>query len=141
MSSPDPAGLHGMTITKTHVDKISTVCVAVADQDKVLAFYVDQLGFEVRADAPFGGGYRWIEVAPAGAATTIALAPPPPGAPAPGGAQTGITLETKDIDAFHRALQDAGVDVAAEVSRMDDPVPPLLWFRDPEGNVLMAVEA
>jgi hypothetical protein len=33
-----------------------------------------------------------------------------------------------------------GVDVDAEVSRMGDPVPPLFWFRDPDGDALMVVE-
>jgi hypothetical protein len=33
-----------------------------------------------------------------------------------------------------------GVDVAAEVSRMGDPVPPMFWFRDPTGHTLMVVE-
>ena len=28
-----------------------------------------------------------------------------------------------------------------EVSRMGDPVPPMFWLRDPEGNVLMIAEA
>ena len=36
-------------------------------------------------------------------------------------------------------LKEAGVDVDAEVSRMGDPVPPLFWLRDPEGNSLMVV--
>jgi hypothetical protein len=26
------------------------------------------------------------------------------------------------------------------VSRMGDPVPPMFWFRDPDGNSLMIVE-
>jgi len=38
-------------------------------------------------------------------------------------------------------LKDRGVDVDAEVSRFGDAVPPLFWFRDPEGNTLMVVEA
>ena len=46
-----------------------------------------------------------------------------------------------DIDAFHAELKAAGVDVDPEVSRMGDPVPPLLFLRDPEGNSLMVVEA
>ena len=128
-----------MSTTTTRISKIGTVCVPVADQDRMIAFYVDTLGFEKRADVPFGNGYRWVEVAPAGADTTIALAPPPEGSPT-GGAQTGITLQTTDIDAVHADLRAQGVDVDAEVSRMGDPVPPLLWFRDPEANVLMVVE-
>ena len=128
-----------MSTTRTRVRKIGVVCVPVTDQDRALAFYVDTLGFEKRADVPFGEGYRWIEVAPAGADTTIAIAPPPPGKPA-GGMETGIGLQTTDIDALHAELRDAGVDVDAEVSRMGDPVPPLFWLRDPDENTLMVVE-
>ena len=31
---------------------------------------------EKRTDVPFGDGDRWVEVAPPGAATTVALVPP-----------------------------------------------------------------
>ena len=127
-----------MTSTKTHVDKVATVVVPVADQDRVIEFYVEKLGFEKRVDIPFGNGYRWVEVAPAGAETTVALAPPPEGKPT-GNRETGISLHTDDIDAFHADLKANGVDVDAEVSRMGDPVPPLFWLRDPEGNTLMVV--
>ena len=128
-----------MTSTKTHVTKIGTVVVPVADQDREIDFYVEKLGFEKRADVPFGNGYRWVEVAPGDAVTTIALAPPPEGR-ATGNRETGIGLQTEDIDAFHAELKAAGVDVDAEVSRMGEPVPPLFWLRDPEGNSLMVVE-
>jgi catechol 2,3-dioxygenase-like lactoylglutathione lyase family enzyme len=128
-----------MTSTKTHVTKIGTVVVPVADQDREIEFYVEKLGFQKRADVPFGNGYRWVEVAPGDAVTTIALAPPPEGRPA-GNRETGIGLQTEDIDAFHAELRAAGVDVDAEVSRLGDPVPPLFWLRDPEGNSLMVVE-
>lgn len=127
-----------MTTTKTRVGKIATVVIPVSDQERMIDFYVEKLGFEKRTDVPFGNGYRWIEVAPGDAETTIALAPPPEGAPS-GNHQTGISLYTEDIDAYHAQLRDAGVDVDAEISRMGDPVPPLFWFRDPEGNVLMVV--
>jgi catechol 2,3-dioxygenase-like lactoylglutathione lyase family enzyme len=104
----------------------------------MIEFYVDKLGLETRTDVAFGDGYRWVEVAPSGAETTIALAPPPEGRPT-GNRETGIGLHTDDIDAYHAELRDAGVDVDAEVSRMGDPVPPLFWLRDPEGNTLMVV--
>jgi len=129
-----------MTSTKTHVSKIGTVVIPVADQDREIEFYVEKLGFEKRADVPFGNGQRWVEVAPGGAVTTIALAPPPPGQ-STGNRETGIGLQTEDIDAFHAELKAAGVDVDPEVSRMGDPVPPLFWLRDPEGNSLMVVES
>ena len=128
-----------MTSTKTHVTKIGTVVIPVADQDREIEFYVQKLGFEKRADVPFGNGERWVEVAPGDAVTTIALAPPPPGR-STGNRETGIGLQTEDIDAFHAELKAAAVDVDSEVSRMGDPVPPLLFLRDPEGNSLMVVE-
>jgi catechol 2,3-dioxygenase-like lactoylglutathione lyase family enzyme len=129
-----------MTSTKTHVTKIGTVVIPVADQDREIEFYVEKLGFEKRADVPFGNGERWVEVAPGDAVTTIALAPPPPGR-STGNRETGIGLQTEDIDAFHAELKAAAVDVDSEVSRMGDPVPPLFWVRDPEGNSLMVVES
>ena len=128
-----------MNSTNTRVTKIATVVVPVIDQDAQIAFYVEKLGFAKRVDVPFGpDGERWVEVAPADAVTTIALPPPPPGTSA-GGHQTGISLFAEDIGAYHAQLKADGVDVDPEVSRMGDPVPPLFWLRDPEGNVLMVV--
>jgi catechol 2,3-dioxygenase-like lactoylglutathione lyase family enzyme len=125
--------------TKTRISRIGTVVVPVSDQDRAITFYVDTLGFEKRTDVPFGNGYRWVEVAPEGAETTIAVVPPPPGKPS-GNTETGIALHTDAIDADHADLKALGVDVDAEVSHMGDPVPPMFWFRDPEGNSLLVVE-
>jgi catechol 2,3-dioxygenase-like lactoylglutathione lyase family enzyme len=127
-----------MPSTKTRVNKINTVVIPVSDQDRQIEFYVEKLGFEKRADVPFGNRYRWVEVAPGDNETTIALAPPPEGTPT-GNRETGIALQTDDIDAYHAQLKASGVDVDAEVSRMGDPVPPMFWLRDPEGNGLMVV--
>ena len=127
-----------MSTTKARVNKINTVVIPVADVDRAIEFYTDTLGFEKRVDVPFGGQYRWVEVAPRDAETTIALAPPPPGG-STGKRETGIGLQTEDIDGYHAELKAKSVDVDAEVSRMGDPVPPLFWLRDPEGNSLMVV--
>jgi catechol 2,3-dioxygenase-like lactoylglutathione lyase family enzyme len=125
--------------TKSGVSKVASVVVPVKDQAAQVAFYVEKLGFTKRVDVPFGpDGMRWIEVAPGDAVTTIALPPPPPGGSA-GNRETGISLFAEDIDAYHAQLKADGVDVDAEISRMGDPVPPLFWLRDPEGNVLMVV--
>jgi catechol 2,3-dioxygenase-like lactoylglutathione lyase family enzyme len=147
MSFAPPLGLGGViesqedvvSTTQTRISKLGTVVIPVTDQDRAIEFYVEALGFEKRADVPFGDGYRWVEVAPADAATTIAIVPPPPGKPT-GNVETGIGLHTDDIDAVHADLKARGVDVDEEISRMGDPVPPLFWFRDPDGNTLMVVE-
>jgi catechol 2,3-dioxygenase-like lactoylglutathione lyase family enzyme len=114
----------------TRITRIGTVIVPVTDQDRALEFYVGTLGFEKRLDGPFGDG-RWIEVAPPGAVTTIALVPA-------GGIE--VSLATEDADADHAALQAGGVDADAEVMRMGDFVPPMFTFRDPDGNRFRMVE-
>jgi catechol 2,3-dioxygenase-like lactoylglutathione lyase family enzyme len=129
-----------MSTITTPISAVGTVCVPVSDQERAIAFYTETLGFEKRTDVPFGDGYRWVEVAPAGAATTIAIVPPPPGRPT-GGMETGIALNTTDVDAVHADLKAAGADVDDEVSRMGDPIPPMFWFRDPDANTLMVVES
>jgi catechol 2,3-dioxygenase-like lactoylglutathione lyase family enzyme len=126
------------TAADTGIRHISLVCVPTTDQDKAIEFY-ESLGFEKRADTPFGGGYRWIEVYPPQGTTGIALAPPRPGTSVTP-VETGITLVTDDIDGTYAALKSRGVDVDAEVARMGDPVPPMFWFRDPTGHTLMVVE-
>jgi len=129
-----------VSTTASRIGGINLVMIPCADQDRGVEFYVGKLGFEKRTDVDFGGGqYRWVEVYPPQGTTGIALAPPRPGDER-GGVETGIGLTTDDIDATHAQLQASGVDVDAEVSRMGDPVPPMFWFRDPEGNTLLIVE-
>jgi catechol 2,3-dioxygenase-like lactoylglutathione lyase family enzyme len=91
------------------------VIVPVPDQDRAIAFSVDTLGLEKRADIPFGGQTA-------------------------GNAQTGIALHTEDIDLVHAELHSRGVDADEEISRMGDPVPPMFWLRDPDNNTLRVVE-
>ena len=123
----------------TRIVGLHTVGITVSDQDRALEFYVGKLGFETRLDAPFGES-RWLEVAPPGAVTTIALVAAGSGAPA-GGADTGIRLATEDADADHAELLERGVDVDPEVMRMGDYVPPMFSLRDPDGNALVVVES
>jgi catechol 2,3-dioxygenase-like lactoylglutathione lyase family enzyme len=125
------------TTTQTGITELNVVIVAVSDSDRAVEFY-EGLGLEKRVDVPFGDGNRWIEVYPPNGTAGIALCPPGPDGQI--GGQTGISLSTHDIDATHASLRAQGVDVDDEVSRMGDPVPPLCWFRDPDGNTLMLVE-
>jgi lactoylglutathione lyase len=120
----------------TRITDVRTVGIPVVDQDRALAFYVDTLGFEKRLDLPMGPGKRWIEVAPSGAPTTIALVATDEGTPA--GVATGIRLTTGDADADHAALRSRGVD-ADEILRWPG-VPAMFTFRDQDGNGLTLVE-
>jgi catechol 2,3-dioxygenase-like lactoylglutathione lyase family enzyme len=126
------------TQTSTHITQVGTVIVPVSDQDAAIAFYTSKLGLELRSDVPFGNGDRWVEVAPAGAETTIAIVKPRPGEPT--GVETRIALSSSDIDADHAELKGRGVDVDDEVSRMGDPVPPMFFLRDQDGNKLFVVQ-
>lgn len=126
------------TETAIRISHVGTVMVPVSDQDRALEFYVEKLGFEKRTDVPYGEGERWLEVAPPGAGTTIAIVPPGEGHST--GVHTRVGFATSDIDADHAALRERGVDVDAEVMRMGDPVPPMFFFRDQDGNTFLMVE-
>lgn len=122
--------------TKTRITRLHTVGVPVTDQDRALDFYAGTLGLETRMNVPAGDGKRWIEVAPPGAVTTIALVAEK--ANQPTGHDTGIRLATADADAKHADLLARGVD-ADEVLRWPG-VPAMFAFRDPDGNTLEIVE-
>jgi catechol 2,3-dioxygenase-like lactoylglutathione lyase family enzyme len=127
-----------VSTTKSRIGTLSLVCIPTPDVDRAIEFY-EKLGFEKRTDVPFGGKYRWVEVYPPEGSAGIALAPPPEGEDV-SAKETGIILTTDDIDSTHTDLKDKGIDVDAEVSRMGDPVPPMFWLRDPDGNSLMIVQ-
>jgi catechol 2,3-dioxygenase-like lactoylglutathione lyase family enzyme len=115
----------------THITHVGTVIVPVSDQERALEFYVGTLGFEKRLDGSFGEGGRWVEVAPPGAATTLALVP---------GTGVEVSFATQDAAAVHAALLARGVDADAELIHMGEYVPPMFTFRDPDGNRLRVVE-
>jgi catechol 2,3-dioxygenase-like lactoylglutathione lyase family enzyme len=122
-------------ITKMHM-----TVVTVSDQDAAVRFWTERLGFELRSDLPYGDGSRWVEVAPPGGETVLALVPPMrPDSPGPG-RPTGVGFTTADIDAAYASLRDQGVDVDDEIMRMGDPVPPLFSFRDNDANEFMVAQ-
>ncbi len=124
--------------TSTTLSSISVAMFTVADQDAAIAFYTEKLGFELRDDTRFGeqGEHRWVEVAPPGSATRLALNPPMGGAP--GGGSIGI--ETPDVLGEHARLSAVGgIDLDPEPMRT--PGAPLLFMlRDPDGNHVAVVD-
>jgi len=117
------------------ITEVGTVIVPVADQDRALDFW-SGLGFETRVDGALGEGLRWLEVAPPGAATSIALV----AAPGDVGSGSEVSFATADAAADHSALRAAGVDADEELIDMGEYVPPMFTFRDPDGNRFRVVE-
>jgi catechol 2,3-dioxygenase-like lactoylglutathione lyase family enzyme len=122
----------------TQVKHVGRVIIPVSDQDAAIAFYTDKLGFSLAADIPFGEGDRWVEVAPPGGGTAVALTRPQ-GDYQPG-RETGIALTSDDPRADHEELKRSGVDVDDELMGGDGTVPLLFMFRDQDGNGLMIVQ-
>lgn len=121
------------------ITQVGRVMVPVSDQDAGIAFYTETLGFSLAADVPFGDGERWVEVAPPGGGTALALVPAR-GEYQPG-RMTGIALGSPDPRSDHHELKAKGVDVDDEVMGGDGTVPLLFSFRDHDGNALMIVQA
>jgi catechol 2,3-dioxygenase-like lactoylglutathione lyase family enzyme len=121
----------------TTITDVRTIGIPVRDQDAALAFYTDRLGFETRLDAPISPTARWIEVAPPGAATSLALNAAENAATV--GVDTGVRFTVPDAAAEHASLEARGVPVG-ELLHWDE-VPPMFTFDDPDGNRFYVVEA
>ena len=120
----------------TSITDVRTVAVNVANQDDALGFYVDTLGFEKRLDAPVSPTMRWIEVAPSGATTSVALNAAE--STRDGGSDTGIRFTVPDAESEHASMRGRGVNVG-DLIRLDG-VPPMYTFDDPDGNRFYIVE-
>jgi predicted enzyme related to lactoylglutathione lyase len=117
----------------------SIITVIVAEQAVALEFYRDKLGFEVRDDADFMPGLKWVTVAPPGAQTAFSLWPA--GAmgaedKTPGGF-TGMSLACDDAQATHDALAAAGVSITQPLQQQ--PWGLQFMFADLDGNVFNVV--
>jgi lactoylglutathione lyase len=120
----------------TSITDVRTIAVDVTNQDDALGFYVDTLGFEKRLDAPISPTMRWIEVAPSGASTSIALNAGEGTRHV--GSDTGIRFTVPDAETEHASMRGRGV-IVGEVMRLNG-VPPMYTFDDPDGNRFYIVE-
>jgi len=98
------------------ITRIGLVPVWVSDQDAALEFYIGKLGFEKVSDSGEQDGYRWVEVAPIGAETGIALVQPYPETLRMAGRKpeeligmTSFTFDTNDISATYKTFSERGV--------------------------------
>lgn len=116
--------------------ELSTVAVPVSDQDRTKTL-LEALGFEVRRDAELRKGFRWIELAPPGAVTSIALVSA--GKELPSGVDTGIRLITSDARAAHGELIGHGLSVGELLAW--EGVPLMFSFVDFDDNRFYVTES
>ena len=108
------------------------ISVPVSDQERAKRFYRDTLGFELLREESMGPTGKWIQLAPKGCATTIALVQWFD-AMRPGGLQ-GVMLNVTDIDREHEALSARGVELS---QIQQQPWGRFATFKDPDGNGLI----
>lgn len=125
-----------LLMSKTPITGVLTVAVPVTDQDAATAVF-QALGFETRLDVELQPGFRWIELAPSGSGTTIALVAAGPELPA--GIDTGVRLATADARRAHQAVRDLSLDAG---DLLDWDTAPLMFsFVDHDGNRFYVTEA
>ena len=127
--------------------KIANAQLWVQDQDEALAFYTNNLGWEVRADVtmPEMGNFRWLAVGPVGqedfSVVLMAIPGPPVFEPETAeavrdltakGASGTIFLSTDDCKASYEELKARGVEFVDTPE--ERPYGIDASFRDPSGN-------
>lgn len=135
-------------------DTRAYLALSVADREKALAFYRDVLGFEVIKEvvvsdekAKAGGfsnrGFSFTTVANGPFAIKLVET----NTPSPGRTVGGVDdffgvrylgFEVADFEGTLAALKQHGVQFLSEPlsSESDNNIPPLVFFRDPDGNLL-----
>jgi catechol 2,3-dioxygenase-like lactoylglutathione lyase family enzyme len=111
------------------IQSFEILSVPVSDQDRAKRFYQDTLGFELVREDPMGPTQKWIQLAPKGCSTTIALVTWFD-AMRPGGLQ-GVMLNVSDIDQDHAVLSGRGLRLS-EIKQ--EPWGRYAMFTDPDGN-------
>jgi predicted enzyme related to lactoylglutathione lyase len=127
--------------------KIANAQLWVQDQDEALAFYTNNLGWEVRADVtmPEMGNFRWLAVGPVGqedfSVVLMAIPGPPVFEPETAeavrdltakGASGTIFLSTDDCQASYEELKSRGVEFVDTPEQRPYGID--ASFRDPSGN-------
>ena len=92
---------------------VKIVSIPVRNQDVVLKFYTEKMGFKVATDQHFGAGQRWIELLIPGADTALALFTPEGHENRIGGFQP-VTFWCDDVFATAKVLKSKGVELTAE---------------------------
>ena len=119
------------------IRRIATVAVYVEDQNAALAFWRDQVGFEVRRSESMGKAGIWLEVAPEGAGSRLVIYPKS-AMDDWAERKPSIVFECEDIQAAYESMKSKGVRFTGEPQTMT-------WgtyatFSDPDGNEFLLKE-
>lgn len=112
---------------------LKTIGLYVEDQDRSLSFYESTLGFEVRRKLPMAEGAFWIEVAPPGSETCLAIYPR---ALVHDWAnmRPSLMFECADVMRLCEELTAKGVTVSLPPAEL--PWGVFAAFEDPDGNTI-----
>ncbi len=113
---------------------IKFVSIPTRDQDRALAFWTGQVGFQIATDQPFDDKQRWIELRIPGADTRFVLFTPTGHEDRIGGF-TSLAFWSDDLDATHARLAAAGVETLGPPRKEEWGTS--LLFRDPDGNTFV----
>lgn len=120
---------------------IGAISLLVPDYDEGIAFYVDQVGFELIEDTARSATKRWVLIAPpsSGASETtrilLAKADGPKQVGAIGnqtGGRVGFFLHSDDFERDYEVMKNAGVHF--EEDPRVEPYGKVAVWRDPWGN-------
>jgi catechol 2,3-dioxygenase-like lactoylglutathione lyase family enzyme len=109
--------------------KLELVTVPVSDVDRSIAFYADQVGFNLDHDHTVSDDVRFVQLTPPGSACSIAIGRSLTDA-APGSVR-GLQVVVADIHAARTHLIEHEVE-ASEVQEF--PWGLFVYFADPDGN-------
>ncbi|MCT7659674.1 VOC family protein [Mycobacterium deserti] len=109
---------------------LEVVVVPVGDVDRAIAFYRDQIGFNLDFDTRTDQE-RFAQLTPPGSGCSIQVKEPPP---MPPGSLKGLQLVVADASTARRQILDRGV-AAGEIDVIDERDGGTLFgFADPDGN-------
>ena len=109
--------------------RLELVAIPVSDVDRAIAFYRDQVGFNLDHDHTVSPELRFVQLTPKGSACSIAIGVGV--TPAEPGSVVGMQVVVDDADAARADLVASGVE-ASEVQEF--PWGRFTFFADPDGN-------
>jgi predicted enzyme related to lactoylglutathione lyase len=109
--------------------RLELIVIPVSDVDRAIAFYRDQVGFNLDYDHHVSPELRFVQLTPKGSACSIALGTGL--TPAEPGSVRGMQVVVDDADRAHADLVAGGVDATPV---QDMPWGRFTFFSDPDGN-------